>query len=400
MVLSVTALRWDEARECVKQKVSDDLTLTSEIVSLAEAAGRVLAEDILADRSYPPFARAMRDGFAVQAADLPGRLRVTGEVRAGEPALHVVKSGDCVEIMTGAPTPTGADAILMVEYVRRSSEWIETERTLRAGDNIAPSGSESCAGERVVSAGTRLDYAHVAAAATVGASKVSVYKRPTVSVISTGDELVGIEDRPKSYQIRNSNAFSLATQASRSGGNVSAILHAADSLDALRSAIARGLEADLMLLSGGVSAGKYDLVEDVLAEYGAEFYFTRVLIQPGQPAVFGRAQGKFFFGLPGNPASTMVTFELFARLALQLLGGEAAPSLAFSNAALTTPFRHKTGLTRFLPATISDDGASVTPVRWNGSGDVFAIARANAFLVAEQDREQWNAGDSIRVLPR
>jgi molybdopterin molybdotransferase len=205
---------------------------------------------------------------------------------------------------------------------------------------------------------------------------------------------------PKPYQIRNSNAASLAAQVIRAGGQVVYATQAGDSEKALRSAITQGLESDLLLLSGGVSAGKYDLVENVLAEYDAEFFFTRVLIQPGQPAVFGRAKNKYFFGLPGNPVSTMVTFELFARLAIELLSGEAEPAIRFSNAALTAPFRHKTGLTRFLPALLSTDGMSVTPVPWQGSGDVFAVARANAFLVADEERESWDVGDSIRVLPR
>jgi molybdopterin molybdotransferase len=155
-----------------------------------------------------------------------------------------------------------------------------------------------------------------------------------------------------------------------------------------------------LLLSGGVSAGKYDLVESVLADYDAQFFFTRVLIQPGQPAVFGRVRGKFFFGLPGNPVSTMVTFALFARLALQLLEGEVVPVLPFGTAALTEPFRHKTGLTRFLPAALSPDGSRITPVRWQGSGDVFAVARANSFLVADADRESWELGESIRLMLR
>lgn len=371
-----------------------------ESVLLSDAFGRVLAEDVSADRAYPPFARSMRDGFAVRAEDLPGRLQVIGEVRAGEPANDIVSPGTCVEIMTGAPTPSGANAILMVEHVQRNGDSIETARTLKSGDNIAAAGAEACAGQHVLNAGTRLDYAHVAVLASVGACTVSVYARPTVSIISTGDEIVAPDQTPKSFQIRNSNAVSLAAQVSRAGGEVARATQAADTEDALRNAITRGLEADLMLLSGGVSAGKYDLVEDVLASYDAEFYFTRVLIQPGQPAVFGRARDKFFFGLPGNPVSTMVTFELFARLALQLLGGEEDPRLYFNASALTVPFRHKTGLTRFLPASVSSDGAQITPVRWQGSGDVFAVARANAFLVADANRESWEAGELIQVLPR
>jgi molybdopterin molybdotransferase len=288
----------------------------------------------------------------------------------------------------------------MVEHARRDGGFLSTERTLKPGENIAREGCEGSAGDSVVRKGTRLDYAHLAALASVGAASVSVYSQPNVSIISTGDEIVPIEETPKPYQIRNSNAVSLGAQVTRAGGHVAFATQAADTEEALRSAIDRGLESNLMLLSGGVSAGKYDLVENVLAEYGAEFFFTRVLIQPGQPAVFGRAKDKYFFGLPGNPVSTMVTFELFARLAIELLSGEAESALRFSTAALTAPFKHKTGLTRFLPAALSANGASVTPVQWQGSGDVFSLARSNAFLVADFERESWNAGDSIRVLPR
>ena len=165
----------------------------------------------------------------------------------------------------------------------------------------------------------------------------------------------------------------------------------------LRQLMAEGFEADLLLLSGGVSMGKYDLVEVVLAELGAEFFFDRVLIQPGQPLVFGRAREKFFFGLPGNPASTMVTFELFARAALELIGGQVRTLLPVTLAPLAADFRHKPGLTRFLPALLSDDGM-LTPVPWQGSSDVPALARSNAFLVAAADREQWKAGERIQVL--
>jgi molybdopterin molybdotransferase len=342
----------------------------------------------------------MRDGFALRSADLPGRLRLVGEVRAGEPALVTVGAGECVEIMTGAPTPSGADCVVMVEHCRLDGAFVQTDRVLKPGENIASAGAEACAGERVLSAGTRLDYAHVAALATVGVHGVQVYRRPTAAILSTGDELVAVDATPATHQIRNSNAASLAAQAVRAGAHVAYSASVPDSMEALREAIARGLESDVLLLSGGVSAGKYDLVEPVLAEFGAEFLFTRVLIQPGQPAVFGRAKDKYIFGLPGNPASTMVTFELFAKLALQLLEGESAPPLRFSTAVLQVPFRHTTGLTRFLPASLSEDGSAVTPVRWQGSGDVFALARANAFLVVDDDRESWNAGETIRVLPR
>jgi molybdopterin molybdotransferase len=233
--------------------------------------------------------------------------------------------------------------------------------------------------------------------ATIGITRVPVYRKPRVALLATGDEIVEPDERPADHQIRNSNVHSLAAQVARAGGEASILPVAKDDRESTRAAIELGLTSDLLALSGGVSAGKYDLVEVVLAELGAEFFFDRVLIQPGQPLVFGRAREKFFFGLPGNPASTMVTFELFARAALELLGGQEESLLPLTLAPLGADFRHKPGLTRFLPAWLSGDGV-LTPVPWQGSSDVPALARSNAFLVADADREQWKSGDTIRVL--
>ncbi len=187
-------------------------------------------------------------------------------------------------------------------------------------------------------------------------------------------------------------------QVQRAGGVPEILPVARDEHAHTRELIERGLSADLLLLSGGVSAGKYDLVERVLAALGAEFFFDRVLIQPGQPLVFGRARGKFFFGLPGNPSSTMVTFEIFARAAVELLSGQEDIALHMPYAKLTSEFHHRVGLTRFLPAHLSADGEEVTPVVWHGSSDVPALTRANAFLVVDADRAEWQKGDLIRIL--
>jgi len=229
---------------------------------------------------------------------------------------------------------------------------------------------------------------------------VAVCPKPRVALLATGDEIVPVTETPREFQIRNSNVYSLAAQVARAGGVPVILPVAKDEYDDTRTLVERGLTSDLLLLSGGVSAGKYDIVERVLGDAGAEFFFDRVLIQPGQPLVFGQARGRFFFGLPGNPASTMVTFELFARAALELVGGQSHTDLPLMLARLTRDFRHKTGVTRFLPATVAwtDDGPQLTPVKWSGSGDVPALTRANAFLVAEVDRAEWQAGELMRVL--
>lgn len=392
------ALTFEQARECVLRAVT--LAMTPKPVALLEANGRVLAEQILADRPYPPFHRSARDGFAVRAADVPGELRVTGEVRAGEAFSGAVGPGEAVEIMTGAPLPSGADAVVMLEHAKRSGDRVRIDRAVAGGENFNPRGTEALAGEIVLSTGRRIDFAHVALLAAVGRQHVLVYRQPRVAILPTGDEIVEIGERPSSAQIRNSNAASLAVQVRRAGGIPEILPIARDNRESTRALSERGLAADLLLLSGGVSAGKYDVVEKVLGELGAEFFFDRVLIQPGQPLVFGRARGKFFFGLPGNPASTMVTCELFARAAIERLQGLINPPLPLTRAKLVRGLRHKTGMTRFLPARLSADGSTVEGEPWQGSGDVVGLARANAFLVADADRETWDTGDFIRVLQR
>jgi len=275
---------------------------------------------------------------------------------------------------------------------------VRIDRSTQASQFVNPRGCEAAAHEVVLKRGKRLDYTDVAMLATFGRGAVSVYRKPLVALIATGDEIVEVNEAPQDFQIRNSNIYSLAAQVNRAGGAPQILPVARDTEAHTRELIERGLAADLLLLSGGVSAGKYDVVEKVLAGLGALFYFDRVSIQPGQPLVFGRAREKFFFGLPGNPASTMVTFEIFARAALELLSGQEEVSLHMPFARLTREFRHKTGLTRFLPARVSPDGTEVTPLPWSGSGDVAALTRANAYLVADATRAEYPQGELIQVL--
>ena len=265
-----------------------------------------------------------------------------------------------------------------------------------------PRASEAAAGAIALHPGRRLDYPEIALLASFGRPAVGLYRRPRVAILSTGDEVVEISQTPRSFQIRNSNAWSLDAQVRRAGGDPLVLPIAPDQASRTRELIQRGLQADLLLLSGGVSMGRYDLVEDALASLGAEFFFDGVLIQPGRPLVFGRARGKLFFGLPGNPLSTMVTFEVFARAALELLGGACESPLRFLYARLAADFRHQPGLTRFLPALLAGPPADplVHPVKWQGSGDMAALSRSNAFLVASASREQWSVGDWMPVLPR
>jgi molybdopterin molybdotransferase len=399
------ALSFEQARACVIQEVAQALaggTLATEELASLTAAGRILAEDILADRDYPPFPRSARDGFAVRAADLPAQppkdLQVIGEVRAGSVFEGAIGAGQTVEIMTGAPLPEGADAVVMVEHVQRNGDRVSIARGATAGENFGARGLEANQGTPVLRAGQRLGFAEIAALAMVGRERVRVYPKPRVGILPTGDEIVEGHQQPGPYQIRNSNAWSLAVQVARAGAEPQILPIARDNYESTRAAAEAGLKFDLLLLSGGVSAGKYDIVERVLADLGARFFFDRVAIQPGQPLVFGTACGKFFFGLPGNPASTMVTFEVFARAAVELLSGAAETPLPFLRARLEREVHQKAGLTRFLPARVSADGSRIAPERSQGSGDIFALARSNAFLVTSPDREVWNEGDDIRVL--
>ena len=404
-------LKFQHARETVIEQVqSGRRALTPEAVSLSESLERVLAEPVHADRDFPPFPRATRDGFAVRAADVgrvPASLRRIGEARAGVAFSGTVGARECVEIMTGAAVPAGADAVVMVEYTAERDEWVEVKQSVAAGQNVVPQGSESRRDDLLLPAGRRIGYAEIAMMAAVGRQTVSVYRKPRVAILPTGDEVVELAVTPGPYQIRNSSSCSLQAQVASVQAVPLPLGIAPDREDRLREMIAEGLRADLLLLSGGVSMGKFDLVEKVLADFQAEFFFDGVAIQPGRPLVFGRAQGAFFFGLPGNPLSTMVTFELFARPAIALLSGEPDAPLLFLRARLAKDLRRKPGLTAFLPALLEgnhDDPVVsppiVSPVEWKGSGDIPSLTRANCYLVVPEAAEELRAGEWVSVLPR
>jgi molybdopterin molybdotransferase len=392
------ALDWDEARALVRTEVQKILSEPAkEHVGLEAAHGRVLAKDVEADRDYPALDRSLRDGFAIHADESPGTLRILGELRAGENQSARLPAGHALEIMTGAPVPQGADAVVMVEHVDRDGDMVTIPQQAASGQFINRRGAEASKGSTLIPAGTRLDASQIGTLAMTGTVDVPVYRQPSVAILSTGDELVGADETPGPHQIRNSNSYSVAALVSAAGGKASIQPVARDTEADLTRALERGLEHDLLLISGGVSAGKYDLVKPCLKRLGAEFFFERVRIQPGQPTAFGHANGKFVFGLPGNPGSSMVTFQLFARAALELLAGVKDPLLPVFRAAFAAPFKHKPGLTRFLPAFLDGEGG-LTHIPWQGSSDIPALARANVFLIADHDRESWGVGDLIRVM--
>ena len=355
---------------------------------------------MLADRDQPPFPRSTRDGFACRAADLAAGLplEVIGSIRAGDAVVIKVTAGKAVESMTGAPVPAGADCVVMVEHVERDRDTLRLSagRGVQAGENIVPMGAEARAGAAIVSRGTRISPAQVAAAAACGAGQLSVFARPRVAIVATGDELVEVNQQPQTHQIRNSNSYSLAAQILTAGAEPLRLPIARDERGHLETTIRSALEADLMLLSGGVSMGKYDLVEEVLLSLGAEFFFTGALIQPGKPIVFGRLGQRYFFGLPGNPVSTMVTFLLFVEPLLGALCGDACRGPRFAQARLASEVKVKTGLTRFLPARLAD--VNVEPVTWQGSGDLASTSRSHCFLVVPPDRPILDAGETVTIL--
>ena len=405
-------LGFAEALALLRQCASSIELPDVESVELLPAAGRTLAEPLLADRDQPPFDRATRDGFAVRAGEWAGgeRLAIAGQVRAGEIWTGgAMPAGAAIEIMTGAAVPPGADAVVMIEHVEATANevWASPGRTLTHGENIVPRGSEAHAGNVLLPRGTPVGAAEIALAAACGQAMLSVYRRPKVAIAATGDELVELDRAPADHQIRNSNSYALAAMVAAAGGEPNRLNIAPDTRQDVRDRIAHGRTADLLLLSGGVSAGKYDLVEEVLAEFGAEFFFTGVRMQPGKPVVFGRLPAlgslpeRLFFGLPGNPISTQVTFHCFVEPLIHAMSGAGVSAPRFVQATLAEAVAGKPGLTRLLPARWTPDlvRPEVRIVGWQGSGDLAANARANCYAVLP-DGQDLPAGDVITVLLR
>lgn len=428
-IAAARVLGFAEALEVVLRHAAEARTTGVERVVLPASAGRVFTEEMRADRDQPPFDRATRDGFAVRAEEwaVGHRLRMVGQVRAGEAwAGGELAPGEAAEIMTGAAVPGGADAVAMVEHAEQAGGevWAAVGRTLRAEENIVRRGSEARQGDVLLAAGTAMGAAEIALAAACGCAEIAVRKRPVVTIVTTGDELVEVEETPGEQQIRNSNGYALAALVEAASGQAARLTIARDTWQDLRERIAAGRGSDLLLLSGGVSVGKFDLVEEVLAEFGAEFFFTGVRMQPGGPVVFGRlsklerggtptqvsearsgapssVEWTYFFGLPGNPVSTLVTFQCFVQPMLRAMCGAGVAGPRFVQATLAEEVNGKDGLTRILPATLKHDleRPSVQIVRTQGSGDLAANARANCYAVLEDGRN-YNSGDVISVLLR
>ena len=399
----------------------------TERVTLASAAGRVLAETLRADTDQPPFARSTRDGFACRAAEASAHqpLAVAGSTRAGDPPSGPLPRGAVWEIMTGAPVPRGADSVIMLEHVESAqidaggsytapTVRLLPPRTVKPGENIVLRGAQARKGAALLPPGTLLGAAQIALAASCGCTELKVYTKPRVAILSTGDELVPIAAKPAPGQIRNSSSAMLATMVTAIGGEPWILPIARDTAKSLDAALARAASADLLLITGGVSAGKFDLVEPALARAGARFHFTGVRMQPGKPLVFAQLRrrptglnqnqdGAKCFGLPGNPISSAVTFLLFAAPILGALAGRADRldrGPRFALARLAADVKTKPGLTRFLPAacTFTNPVPEVKLVSWQGSGDLAAMALANCYLVVPDDCDSLDAGATVNIL--
>lgn len=445
--LTTGPISFSEASSIVTAQAAAILSVPAfktESCDVLQALGRVLGAPLCADRDQPPLPRVTRDGFAVRAEDLAAGtpLRIIGQLRAGEPWLSErppLAAGEAIEIMTGASLPPGANAVLMVEHAQEVlGREIDTRavdapsdrfilpfagRVLTAGENVVPRGSEARHGEILLESGTRLEAEQIALAASCGLLTISVYAQPRVAILTTGDELVepylhspqpGSTDKEKipiqSHQIYDSNSYGLAALVHQCGAIPLPQRPALDRLDDLAAGIREGLQvAPFLLLAGGVSMGKFDLVEEVLTGMGAEFFFTGVRMQPGKPVVFGRlpaaagCQPRYFFGLPGNPVSAAVTFRVFVQTLLAAMAGQRHWQPHLATAKITTDLQVKPGLMRFLPAHLEVSqyvGQIATLVRTQGSGDLAANARANCYVIVPDDCDGLAADQTVQVLLR
>jgi molybdenum cofactor synthesis domain-containing protein len=367
--------------------------------------GRVLAEDIIADCDLPPFDRAQMDGYAVRAEDVlatPARLKIVGESAAGSGWHYEMKTGEAVRIMTGAPVPVGADAVQQVELTREANGEVEILEPVDSGRSIVRRANEIRAGETVLHAGEDINAAMIATLASFGYAEVKVGRRPRVAVMATGSELVDVDKKPGADQIRDSNNYTIAAYASLAGATVERLPLAVDDTEGLKRQIAEAAaRTDMLVTSGGVSMGVYDFTKTALRELGAEIFFERVSLRPGKPTVFARLGDTLVFGLPGNPVSVTVTFNLFARTALRAMQGAKEPALKEETAVLARDLKGSIERESYLPAILRTDekGALMAePLRWGGSSDFVAFARATALIDVPAGVKMIEAGDRVTIV--
>ncbi|SRR6266436_1884738 len=391
--------------EAIRLVLQHTTALRVESVRLSDALNRVLAEDVVADTDLPPFDRAQMDGYAVRAEDVletPARLAVVGESAAGSGWHHEMKTGEAVRIMTGAPVPVGADAVQQVELTRESNGQVEILESVDSGRSIVRRASEINSGETVLRAGLEINAAMIATLASFGYAKVKVRCRPRVAVMATGSELVDVDQKPGVDQIRDSNNYTIAAYAALAGATVKRLPLAVDDTEELKRQIAEAAaEADMLVTSGGVSMGVYDFTKAALRELGAEVFFERVALRPGKPTVFARLGDTLVFGLPGNPVSVAVTFNLFARTALRAMQGTQEPALKAETAVLVRDLKGSIERESYLPAILRTDEKGnllADPLKWGGSSDFVAFARATALIDVPAGVKIIEAGDRVKIV--
>jgi molybdopterin molybdotransferase len=381
--------------------------LRSESVPLAQALGRTLARDVRAAEDIPPFTKATMDGYAVRAADTlrPGAAAVSLEVLedlpAGRPTRTAVGPGQAIRIMTGAPLPAGADAVIMVEDTARTGRWVEVRREVRPGDNLGRAGEDLNKGELALERGTLIGPAEVGMLAAAGAARVTVTRRPRVAVVATGDEIVEPGERKRRGQIRNANGPALAALAAAAGAEPVYLGIARDRSASLAARLAKARSADVLVLAGGVSVGDYDLVKAGLETAGVKPVFWQVRIKPGKPVFFGVRGRQIVFGLPGNPTSAMVTFHLFVRPALDRLLGRAVVGPEPARAVLEGPISLKPGRMQFLRGRLVGRGPvlKVAPYEDQRSGVLRSMVRGRVLIVVPADVSRLEPGTEVEILP-
>lgn len=398
----------EEAQRIIARVVADGGPLAAVRVALDAAVGLTLAEAVCTDVDDPPFDRALMDGYAVWSADFAdgkATLRVTGSLGAGAVPESSLQAGEALRINTGAPVPPGADAVVMVERSALSADGatVTLHDAPEPGQSITPQATHLGRNDVVLTAGTRLGAAQIAAAAAAGAATVAVHRRPRVAVLVTGNELVDIAARPGPGQIRNSNGPGLAALVQEAGCTVEMLGVAGDDERVLAERIARGLTADVLCITGGISMGQYDLVPDALLAAGVAFLVRKIAVKPGKPTIIGRKPGAaYVVALPGNPVSSLVGFWLYVEPLLSGLQGRPAAPRATMAARLTAPMRKGGGRKSYIPATVrvgADGGIEAEPVPWHGSGDPFGLARANGLMVREADAAAAEVGSVVKILP-
>jgi len=379
--------------------------LPDESVRLSESTGRILSEDITADTDLPPFDRAQMDGYAVRAADVantPASLGIVGESAAGAGWHHEMKAGEAVRIMTGAPVPAGADAVQQVELTQEKDSQVEILQPVEAGRSIVRRASEIKAGETVLRAGAQINAAMIATLASFGYAQVKVGKRPRVAVMATGSELVDVDQKPARDQIRDSNNYTIEAYAAQANAIVERLPLVGDETNELKEQIRAAAErSDVLITSGGVSMGVYDFTKAALKELGAEIFFERVALRPGKPTVFARLRQTLIFGLPGNPVSVAVTYNLFARASLLAMQGATNATLAAEHALLTRDLKGSIDRESYLPAVVhSDEKGSLLaePLKWGGSSDFVAFARATALINVPAATRHLAAGSLVKII--